>query len=170
MKTHLRAWLFAVTLSLAGTLHAGTPATATLEVTTVPVGGRYAPKHVLAVWITDGQNRLVKTVAVHAGKRKKYLQNWISRAGKGATDGIVGATLKEHAAMTFTWDGTGPDGQPVPPGAYRWHIELTDRNKAGAVTPDEYLAFTVGPEASTRTPDDLDNFKKLKLTFTPATP
>lgn len=170
MKTYRFALLSAVVLALAGSLHAATPTTATLEVTTVPVGGRYAPKHVLAVWITDSQDRLVKTVAVHAGKRKKYLQNWIGRAGKGATDGIVGATLKEHAAMTFIWDGTGPDGQVVPPGTYRWHIELTDRNKAGAVTPDDYLAFTVGPEASVRTPDDLDNFKKLKLTFTPAAP
>lgn len=170
MKTYLCLMLFAAAAAWAPVSATAAPASATLEVSTVGTGGRYAPKHVLAAWITDQQNKLVKTVSVNAGKRKKYLENWISVAGKGATDGIVGATLKEHAARTFTWDGTGQDGQPVPPGVYHWHIELTDRNKTSTVTPADHLAFTVGPEASTRSPADLENFKQLKVTFSPATP
>ena len=158
---------------LTATAHASaasTNGTAVLTVTTLPTSGRYAPRHVMAVWITDQQNKLVKTIAVQAGKRKKYLELWREDLGKQAPDGIVGATRKEHAAQTFTWDTCDQAGQPVAPGLYRWRVEFTDRNKMGPSTPADYLTFTVGPEPTTNRPADLPFFHDLGVTYTPGTP
>ena len=170
MKTLTSSFVLLLALSLSPLARAATPGQATLKVTTAPLGGRYAPKHVMAVWITDAQDQLVKTVAVYAGKRKKHLRTWLGLVGEQNVDGVVGATLKEHGQMDFTWDLLDAQGKPVPPGVYRWNIELTDRNKLGVVTPPGHLEFTVGPEPSQRKAQDLEQFLGLELSFTPARP
>ena len=138
-----------------------------LEVTTSPGSGRSAPRHVLAVWITDAQDQFVATVEVRAGKRKKYLAGWLAALGQREPDGIAGATLKTHEPRVFTWDCRDAAGQLVPPGAYRWNVEISDRNKAGWRTPPEHLAFVVGPEPVALKPSDLPNFQACTLVFTP---
>lgn len=171
MKTTQRILLALAALAWGTSLHAAeTGRLATLTVTTSPAGGKYAPRHVLAVWITDAQDQLVKTVEVRAGRRQKYLTAWREALGDRKPDGISGATLKQHGPHTFTWDGRDANGQPVPDGTYRWHLELTDRNKPGPTTPPAHLAFAVGPDAVSARAADLPNFRDLALTFTPAAP
>jgi hypothetical protein len=171
MNTMLRATLALAALAWTTSLQAAdTGRLATLTVTTSPAGGKYAPRHVLAVWITDAGDHFVRTVEVRAGRRQKYLYAWRAARGDRAPDGISGATLKTHEPLTFRWDGRDADGRDVPDGTYRWHVELTDRHQPGPVTPADHLEFTVGPEASSRQPADLPNFRALSVTFTPGTP
>lgn len=168
MKTLSALALLLSVLALAPVADAaGADRRADLSVTTVETGGKYAPRHVRAVWITDAQDRLVRTIDVRARKRRKYLGTWLAALGDREPNGISGATLKEHGAATFSWDCRDEAGQPVAGGVYRWRVELTDRNRPGPVTPPDHLAFTVGPEPYEAAPADLPNFRGLRVAFTP---
>ncbi len=43
----------------------------TLTFVTTATDGKYAPRHVLAVWVADSKGKFVKTLLVRARKRKK---------------------------------------------------------------------------------------------------
>src|SRR5689334_10017683 len=47
-----------------------------VSVTTVSAGGRYSPRNIGAIWISDGSDRFIKTLAIWADKRSKYLKRW----------------------------------------------------------------------------------------------
>jgi hypothetical protein len=89
----------------------------------------------LAVWIEDGQGKLVKTIFVtnFMAKRKGYISRpqccpeWVKAADPAAMsaaqiDAISGATQKA-GKITLKWDCTDSKGNPVPAGAYLYKVE-----------------------------------------------
>jgi hypothetical protein len=163
MKTILIA-LTILGLGLAGAQAADAKGVATLEFTTESLGpGKYAPKHVVAVWIADANTNLVKSVMRLGNKRYTKLHTWNKvRQGNNEVDGVTGATVAEHQPHTATWNGTGADGKPAPDGAYFFCVEFTENNNQG---PMAMVPFTKGPRPEIRTIKGLKGFKELKVSF-----
>lgn len=145
---------------------ANTEGEVTLEFTTAGAGGKYAPKHVLAVWITDARTNFVATVMRQASKHQKYLTAWNAAGGANSrVDGITGATLPRHGTRKAVWNCRDSAGRVVGDGAYLFFIEFTEGNKPGPVA---VVPFTIGA-AGKEQPITADhkNYSGLKVTFTP---
>jgi hypothetical protein len=117
---------------------------------TQPYNGKYSPRHVLAAWVVDANDKYVKTLAVYGKRHVKKLGRWHKAAGNakldavtGATsrqkkrdgkakpDAITGPTRRQHEALTVVWNGTDDDGKPVPDGNYKVRFEYTETNRLG---------------------------------------
>lgn len=140
-----------------------------VTVTTTSAGGRYAPRNVGAIWISDGSDRFIKTLAVWADKRAKYLKRWneaTAAAGTPASrvDAVSSATRTSHGVRTAAWSCTNTAAMPVPDGAYKVCFELTDYDGPG---PNSCVAFTKGPAPLTLTPPDSPSFTARRLELVP---
>lgn len=133
---------------------------ARFEVTTTPVGHRFAPRNVGAIWIEREDGTFVRALERWYSVRGAYLFAFLESAGDGVLDGISGPTLDAHRAHAAVWDLRDGGGCPVPAGSYRVRIELTDGNRAGR-TAD--LAFALGDAPGDFTFPDLDSFHAMRL-------
>jgi len=139
----------------------------TFSVTTAPSKGKYSPRHVLAIWVTDEKDVLVKTLQVEGNKRKKHLAQWSAASADSTVDAVTGATRKTHQEVKVHWDCTGAEGKAVAEGKYRIRVEFTEANGPGPFTPKDHIEFTVGAKAVSLKPKDLTNFKKMSLDYVP---
>lgn len=135
-----------------------------VDFTTVSFGGKYAPKNVVAVWITDDHDAFVKTLGVFATKRAKYLVTWLAASGGNTVDAVTSATFAAHGPRSMQWDSTGVDGKVVPDGSYRVHIEFTEQNKLGKVTS---FPFAKSPFAEVQSPPDELYFEDVHVSYVP---
>lgn len=143
--------------------------TLSVSVTTSSAGGKYAPRNIGAIWISDGSGRFVKSLYVWAGQRAKYLRKWnevTSAASLPASrvDAISSATLGSHGVRSATWKCTDTTGKLVVDGSYQVCFELTDFDGQG---PSDCVAFTKGSAPFSVTPADTASFGKRRLDFTP---
>lgn len=150
-----------------GSLLAATTGSVTFTVKTKPTKEKYAPRNVVAIWVTNAEGDFIKTLAVHAKKRKKYLKIWAKQSKKDITDAVTGATLKTDQLHTVKWDCCDVKGNPVADGDYEIHIEFTNGNKQGPVTPAGHIKFTKGAAATQVEPEKLPCFEMMKLDYTP---
>lgn len=158
------ALLWAVTI--VGASAAESKVVATLDFTTETLGpGKYAPKHVVAVWVADAKTNFVKTVLRLGNKRHTKLHTW-NKANQGnrEVDGVTGATVTEHQKHTATWNGTDADGKALPDGAYLFCVEFTENNNQGPVA---VIPFTKGPKAENHDITGPKGFGKIKVVTTP---
>jgi hypothetical protein len=165
MKKLLLTMLLATILCTAFTQSSGN---LNVTVTTSDAGGNYAPRHVVAVWIEDGQGNFVKTLLAYAANRITHLNTWqaaTNNAGSefNTVDAITGATQNSHATRSCSWDGTDFLGNDMPDGDYHVWMELTDKNSTGNFSS---FTFTKGAENITLTPDNAPSFSSIVLVWT----
>lgn len=134
----------------------------TFSVRTVTDGGKYSPKHVLALWVEDAKGFVI-TRKVMANKRKQYLYTWNSSTGSNAVDAITGSTLSSHRTHTVTWNCLDLKGNLVPDGVYTVFVEFTDQHAQGPICS---VSFTKGSECVDISPSDKTYFKDISLQFT----
>lgn len=116
------------------------------SVTTGPVGGKYAPRNVGAIWVSDAEQRWIRTLKVWAQLRERYLQAyWAANPERDRTDAVSSATLRTHQTHEVSWDFTDLDGDQLPAGRYHVHLEVTDRDAPGSVLT---IAFEMAPGAT----------------------
>jgi hypothetical protein len=139
----------------------------TFSVTTASSKGSYSPRHVLAIWVADEKDALVKTLQMDGNKRKKYLVQWISASADSKVDAVTSATLKTHQSVNIFWDCKDAQGKAVAEGKYRIRVEFTEANGPGPATPKDHIEFTVGPKAVSLKPKDLTCFKNMSLDYVP---
>jgi hypothetical protein len=162
-------------LGLAGPGARSAPAAATegsvkFTVTLVPEKGPFAPRHYLAVWVTDAEGKLVRTLKACAKPKRVpvCLKTW---AAAKDLDAISGATIVSYAApnnpVEIAWDGRDAKGDVAPDGEYRLRVEFSEGNHQGPVTPPDAVHFSKGPAAAHAKFPDLANFKAMALTYTP---
>lgn len=133
----------------------------TFNFSTEPVGGRYKPKNIGAVWISDSSGKLVKSLEVWARIRLRYLTKYAGVRGSARPDVTATATLPNHnLAHMVMWDLKDTKGAAVPPGKYTLNAEITDQDATGkniSVEVDTSAGpMTLMPPAST-------GFTKLEL-------
>lgn len=152
-------------LVVAGTSRAQTEGQVNFQVTTVTDGGNYAPRNVLAIWVTDAQTNFVKTLLVRAVTQKRWLIKWNQNSGGNQVDGISGATRSTHGATNVAWNCRNAAGAVVADGLYRIMVEFTEWNGQGPYT--TAVSFVKGPAAVTLTPANLPRFTGISLSYTP---
>lgn len=149
---------------------AATDGVVTFTVTTKTVAGRYAPKHVLAIWVADANTNFVKTLKRQADRRVNYLYKWnTARSGYSVVDGVSGATLNAHTTHTVTWDCRDRNGTVLEDGTYRFMVEFTEANAQGPWTTNS-LPFVKGTVGFTNTPASQTAFAGMSIRFVPAAP
>lgn len=131
-----------------------------LSYTTEALGGRYAPKNVGAVWVTDSSGKLVKSLEVWARIRLRYLLSYASARGSARPDVTATATLTNHKAHMASWDLKGSTGAAVPPGKYTLHAEVTDSHMDGKAIE---IPFDTSAGPATIEPPGSAGFKGIKL-------
>lgn len=140
-----------------------------ISVTTTSAGGRYSPRNIGAIWISDDSDRFIKTVSVWAEKRAKYLQRWnaatsAAKVPGSRVDAVSSATKSSHGVRSGAWNCTDTTSQPVANGAYKVCFELTDYDGPG---PYNCVPFTKSPAPFSLTPADSPSFTARRLELTP---
>ena len=103
-----------------------------IRVRTSPVGGRFAPRNVGAIWIETSTGAFVKTVQRWGRTRAKWLLRFNASSAGDVTDAITGATQQSHTTHDVTWDLTDLARCEIAAGDYQVVIEHTDKNGSGA--------------------------------------
>ena len=129
---------------------------------TESLGGRYAPKNVGAVWVSDSSGKLVKSLEVWARTRLRYLTSYASARGSARPDVTATATLTNHKAHTASWDLKDTTGAAVPPGKYTLNAELTDTHMTGKTIT---VPFDTSAGAATIEPPASPGFTSMKLSL-----
>jgi hypothetical protein len=133
---------------------------------TTPTGGQFAPRNVVAVWITDGNGVFVKTIGRWADTRKSDLVAW-NQASGGDADAVSGATRLDHSIqLAAQWDLKSRAGAVMPDGTYTIHIELSD-SQTSSTAPNHEATYTFvkGPSPQVQTPADANGFTGVKITY-----
>lgn len=154
---------------------ASTPGDATLRVTTSTYGGNYAPRHVLAIWVTDAQTNFVNTIKRRANAQRAELDRWMAAlAGwdwQQAVDGTSGATLSAHTTHTTTWTNcVGTNGVTVPDGTYIFWVEFSEHETTSANLgrfTTNGIPFVKGTVPLTNTYASYPNFTDLRVIYQP---
>jgi hypothetical protein len=153
--------------------------------------GRYTPAHVQAIFVTDMNDRLIKTLSAAPGRPApagQHLRRWRSLTNNTA-DGITGATLTAYGptAAPIVWDLKARDGTPVPQGSYKIWFELTEANTTATIAPGAAITsaapitgvdtvngyrahsvvIAVGAQASTKTDTSNAVFSNINVSHTP---
>jgi len=136
-----------------------------VTVTTVSPGGKYSPRNIGAIWISDDSDRFIKTLNVWADRRAKYLRRWNAATAAAMlpadrTDAISSATKSSHSVRSGTWNCTNTASVPVSDGPYKVCFELTDYDGDG---PYNCVPFTKSAAPFTLTPADAPSFTARKL-------
>lgn len=176
MRTRLCLLAAAVSLAsglaLAGDAPAPTRGVVHVEVTTRTTGQKYAPKHVLALWVADARGRFVKTLVVRGESKRGRLSAWRAAVAGNAgavVDAVTGATARQHGTVTADWDCRDVRGGLVPDGWYQILVEFSEGKAQGPVTPAGYLRVLKGTEAYAASPKDLAAFTGIQVSYQPAT-
>jgi hypothetical protein len=145
----------------------------TFDVTTVTARGRYAPVNVGAVWITDAQNKFVKTIALWGRIRLSNATAWVQGTGSNRTDVTTAASRTSHGPLTNPapkWDCTDVSKNAVPDGAYVVHVTFaeSDANPFFPGTPIQATTnFTKSSAGADVSGQDTANFTGMHVKLTP---
>ena len=102
------------------------------RVTIESLGGLYAPRNIGAIWIARADGTWVKTLALWAGVRIRYLTEYRRANPTGnKVDAVTSATLSTFGDHVVGWDLDDAGGSEVPDGAYQVAVEVTDRDATG---------------------------------------
>jgi len=151
--------------ALDGPQPSGGTCTLSVSVTTAVLAGKYSPRNVGAIWITDGTSRFVKSLYVWANRRISHLNRWISDTAAAGlpsnrVDAITAATLTGFGLRTAQWNCTDVSRNPVPSGSYHVCFEITSSNSAG---PSDCVSFNAGQGAFHSEPADTSEFQARVL-------
>jgi hypothetical protein len=153
-----------VLLSAASFVRGQADGTVTFTIKSLPKAVGYSPKHVLAMWVADNSNKLLKNLELSAAKRVQWLSTWNAASGGVATDITSGATLSSHVTHTKTWNCRDKSGTLVPDGTYKIITEFTSEHAQGPVN---IISFSKAGSKITLNPAASTYFSNINLVFTP---
>jgi hypothetical protein len=134
------------------------------SVTTTTILGSYSPKNVGAIWVTDGNDKFIKTLQVWGAKRRRHLDRWVSSSGQNTVDAITGATMSGHGTRTVTWNCTNANRTAVADGPLRVYVELTEDNNPGQTISVDFVKS--GAPVSLHPPDSR-YFRNMQVQVNP---
>lgn len=140
----------------------------TVNVTTVGYGGKYGPANVGAIWVSDTNGALVRTLETWGVKRLKNAVAWRAVARSDEVDVVSGATRKSAGAHTATWDGRDVVGATVPRGALLLNVEFTEDDSAEGrpAGPHRVVPFDTADAGVVTAPDDT-HFRSITIAPAP---
>lgn len=152
-KLKKRILAFIIFFAVVFSVFSQTAGILTVNFKTSTYNGSYAPRHILAVWIsTSGSSytstTFVKTLDAYYQNSQyvQYLARWKSASSLNTTDATTGATLNTHSSLTGTWNATNNVPATVSDGTYYVWIEFTESNSTG-----KYAVFSFTKDGNTST-------------------
>ena len=158
------ALIASFSLSLTGQ----TTGTLSYKITTSDVGGgKYSPKYVFVVWVTDNAGAFVKTL-YYIGSQKSDLVTYFATPGINQTNAVTGATFTTSPQnLTITWDAKNSSNAVVTDGTYKVRVEQTNTDKP-TQGPLYTFSFNKSATAITNTTlTDQSPFINMSYTWTP---
>jgi hypothetical protein len=143
--------------------------TFSFDVTTVTARGRYAPVNVGAIWISDAQNKFVKTLRWWGNIRLSNATAWVQASGNNKTDAVSGASRTGHGMLNAKWDCTDVSKNAVADGQYVAHVTFaeSDANPFFPGTPIQAsVNFTKAPGGADAPGTDTANFTGMHAKLT----
>jgi hypothetical protein len=140
----------------------------TFSVTTVTANGRYAPRNVGAIWITNSGGTFVKTLDVWGTIRLSNATAWVNASRDVTTDAVTGATRGSHGPLSAHWDCTDSTEQPVAPGSYTVSVTFAEDDASiffGPPAHEASVMFTVGSGPVNLSPANQTNFTNMQVTL-----
>lgn len=137
-----------------------------IEFNTQAIGGHHAPKHAMGVWITDTDNKYVRSMQVWGGVDPTWmLKNWRTAMGLLDTgwfdtttfDGVTSATRMNHDNhINLKWDCKDKEGKTVDNGTYKVWFEMIDEDYWWGMTNpnEEYPGKAITQEIKLNLDDD----------------
>lgn len=98
-------------------------------------GGKYGNKNSGAIWISQEDGTFIRTIKVWAKRRIDHVKTWVAASDKDQEGAISSASLGNMELHTVTWDCTDKDGNVLPYGKYKAHVEFTSINGQGPYLP-----------------------------------
>jgi thiamine biosynthesis lipoprotein len=92
---------------------------------------RSSKRPYVAVWVEDSSDKLVRVLAIWAGKSKYYSDLstlWARLHGNFSQFRSVTRATRSPGKYDFVWDGLDNDHKPVPLGEYRITVETNQEN------------------------------------------
>ncbi|HYX36445.1 MAG TPA: hypothetical protein VE954_25340 [Oligoflexus sp.] len=151
-----------------------------------PAGPYRNRGHIRSLWITDANNKYLKTIHALAGQRSVHLKRWqvFTNRTLDATTGATQVTPAAGIPVTATWDLKDKAGATMLTGNYKLWLEFTEANTptldAGKTPGDpaqaidatngyEYLVvpFSVSPAGTTKTDSSNAVFKDVAVKHVP---
>lgn len=140
------------------------------DVTTVTARGVYAPRNVGAIWITDSNNKFVKSLKVWGSIRLGNATVWVQSSNNNKTDAVTSATRSSHGALNATWNCTDVSEQAVPDGQYNAMVTFTENDANpffGGTSPNTSVKFTKGAMGADVMGTDTANFTGMHVKLMP---
>ena len=106
-------------------------------------GHEYAPRHVIAVWVTTEDGTFVNSLLVYAGERIAYLSKWSASSKNRKADAVTAATQSTQKTHTATWNRQTYVGTTAEAGNYIMCFEMSSGEKGNA-NPYYEFPFTLG--------------------------
>lgn len=131
-------------------------------------GGEYHAPYV-AVWVTDAQKNLVRTLHVWGNKPKWMDSNyvWWRRYGRKLDNlATVAKPSRQPGQYQLDWDGLNDQGQRVPAGEYLIHIEAAREHGGHSY---QTLPLTVSPQNQQAQLPARGELGELRLNYGPRT-
>lgn len=140
------------------------PGTLNIEFNTKATNGQFAPRHLLAVWVTTESNEFIRTLSAYYQNQAyvRYLEKWVDSSNKNKTDAVTGATLRNHQKHTLEWNCKTLTGDTIPDGNYKVWIEMTEANAKG---PYYSFTFTKGAAKDSAKLPDQTYFKNIYTVY-----
>ena len=159
--------IFATLLTNQNEALSQTSGTLSFTVTTTAPSGSYGTANLFAAWIQDKDGNFVKTKLKYLSGDYVHMEEWINSSLLNVVDAVTGPTRTEHGTLTYLWNGTDVDNAVVSDGEYKAWVEMAWDNSLTTGKAVASYSFTKGEASFSSSPQDLANFKSVKLEWKP---
>src|SRR5580765_6498655 len=128
---------------------------------------RSSKRPYVAVWVEDSSDKLVRVLAIWAGKSKYYSDLstlWARLHGNFGQFGSVTRATRSSGRYELVWDGLDNERKPVPLGTYRITVETNQEKGAYA---KQTGAITLGDSPTSITLPATSNFDAVLVQYGP---
>ncbi len=131
-----------------------------VQFSTQTSNGKYSPKNVGAVWLSDTNGNYKSTLYIWGKKQNKQLKDWIAAKKVQRTDAVTGATRKNHnTPIVFT---CALPATPESLDKLSLNMMVTDSNKAQKKHMTD-IALTSLTLSNAFTIDSQDGFENITV-------
>jgi hypothetical protein len=131
---------------------------------------RSSKRPYVAVWVEDSSDKLIRVLAIWAGKSKYYADLstlWARLHGNFGQFGSVTRATRSSGKYELVWDGLDNERKPVPLGSYRITVETNQEHGAYA---KQTGSITLGDSPTSITLPATANFDAVLVQYGPSRP
>ena len=126
--------------------------------------GTYGPAHTQAVWISDADGNVVRTLGRWADRYVKTL-SWYTLSDVDS-DVKTGASKTSHGEISISgWNVTDKDGNGLVDGTYNLNIEYNEENSVSQHKMSTSVFAVVGDSVALTIGDETSYIKDIEMSY-----